>query len=443
MTTPALLDLNDVNLQLWHGEKAAQSPGYALLDGTQYTFGSAARGAARLRPRDINTRYWWQLNTEGLQPALGPARHTADLVHAHLLDIHKQAGSPDELILAVSGSMQRDQLALLLGIVEQCPFNAVGLVNRSVALASAYTYSGTLYHLEIQLHQAVITELTQNNGQLEMLRATPLPGCGLLQLQERLIEIIAAAFIRQTRFDPRRKAESEQQLYDTLPTLLRSLGTASESNIEVMGYRARINSTELRPAGELLFSNTPKAMADLQSQDRIIVDPVAGLLPGLMEQVPQAELIGENALSVALRQHVNSVVATHKDEQALPLITSLPCPNPTENSAVDRSVVPGAAVATEPLGSEPHRVAPTHVLQNAVATALSSDGTPVGSNSELYRQNNHWLLRGPGPVRVNGKLYTPEQALICGDSIEWSDDERKEKAENASALLITVLKSQD
>jgi hypothetical protein len=134
MTTTALLDLNDTNLQLWHEDAVLQSPGYALLDGRQYTFGDTARSAARMRPWDINTRYWWQLNTEKLQPALGHARHTADLVHAHLLDIHARGGAPDELILAVPGSMARDQLALLLGIIGQCPFNAAALVNRSVLL---------------------------------------------------------------------------------------------------------------------------------------------------------------------------------------------------------------------------------------------------------------------------------------------------------------------
>ena len=79
-----LLDLNDSNLQLWHADARVQSPGYALLQGKDYLFGAAARAAARLQPRDINTRYWWQLSTEVLQPALGPARHTGDLVHAHL-----------------------------------------------------------------------------------------------------------------------------------------------------------------------------------------------------------------------------------------------------------------------------------------------------------------------------------------------------------------------
>ncbi|RKZ11436.1 hypothetical protein DRQ53_16025, partial [bacterium] len=412
MTGPAILDLNDSNLQLWHRGQAVQSPGYALLNGTQYTFGSAARGAARLRPRDINTRYWWQLNTESLQPALGPARHTADLVHAHLLDIHKQAGSPGEMILAVSGSMQRDQLALLLGIVGQCPFDAVALVNRSVALASGYDCAGTLYHLEIQLHQAVITELAQSEGQLEVRRTLPLPGCGLLQLQERLVEIIAAAFIRQTRFDPRRKAESEQQLYDALPAVLRSLGNTPEANIEVMGYRARINRTELHSAGEMLFKSAPEAMGLLHPQDKIIVDPVAGLLPGLMERLPLAELVGEKALSETLEQHIDRLIQPSQGDQALHFVTSLPCLNHPTTSATDTETTPEPEpeVALPAIEPKAEQIAPTHLLLGTVATGLSPTGTALGDSVELYNTNNHWLLRGAGAIRVNGEEYVPGQA---------------------------------
>ena len=116
----AFLDINDCNLRLWHGDRKVQSPGYALLEGRDYRFGQEARGAARLQPRKVNTRYWWQLSTEALQPALGPARHTADLVHAHLLELHRQAGEPAQLQLAVSAGMSREQLSLLLGIAQQC-----------------------------------------------------------------------------------------------------------------------------------------------------------------------------------------------------------------------------------------------------------------------------------------------------------------------------------
>jgi len=426
MTEPALLDLNDTNLQLWHRGQAVQSPGYALLNGTQYTFGSRARHAARLRPRDINTRYWWHLNTEGLQPALGPARHTADLVHAHLLDIHQQAGEPSELILAVSGSMAREQLALLLGIVEQCPFNAVGLVNRSVALASAYPGPGKTYHLEIQLHQAVITELAAQDGQIEVRQTTALPGCGLLQLQEKLVEIIAAAFIRQTRFDPRRKAASEQQLYDALPAALRALGAAPETNIEVQGYRARINRAELRAAGELLVNSLPQAMAALHTQDRIILDPVAGLLPGLMAALPRGELLANDALSTAIEQHTDKLIQAQMGDQALNFVTALPCLTPP---AQDR-VVTAAPVATAP---EPTPDNPSHLLQDAIAQPLQPDGTALGAGNELYRQDSQWLIRGAGSIQVNGENYVPGRALLCGERIQWHSGEVAN-----SGLLILV-----
>jgi hypothetical protein len=160
----ALLDLLDCNVQLWNGDHHLQSPGYALLDGGEYRFGQAARSAARLRPRDINTRYWWQLSMEPLQPALGPARHTGDLVHAHLQSLYREGGEPGEAILAVPGSMQREQLSLLLGIVQQCPFDAVGLVNRSVALGSLFGGTGALFHVEIQLHQGVLIELAAGDA---------------------------------------------------------------------------------------------------------------------------------------------------------------------------------------------------------------------------------------------------------------------------------------
>ena len=104
MSVP-LLDANDCYLQLWGSGQSVQSPGYALLEDGEYRFGQAARGSARLRPRDINNRFWWQLNTEPLQPALGPARHTADLVHAHLQQIHREAGQPgDEQVRLVTMS---------------------------------------------------------------------------------------------------------------------------------------------------------------------------------------------------------------------------------------------------------------------------------------------------------------------------------------------------
>jgi hypothetical protein len=438
MTTSALLDLNDTNLQLWHEDAVLQSPGYALLDGKQYTFGSTARSAARLRPRDINTRYWWQLNTERLQPALGHARHTADLVHAHLLDIHAQGGKPDELILAVPGSMARDQLALLLGIIGQCPFSATGIVNRSVLLASAHaadtSVSGNMAHLEIQLHQAVISQLAHSDGQMVLQQTTPLPGCGLLQLQERLIELIASDFVRQTRFDPRRKADSEQQLYDALPKVLQSLINNSETNVEVMGYRARINRAELRGACDLLFSSVTDTLGIAHTQDQIIIDPVAGLIPGLLEHFPQATLIENKSLPGAFARHRKFLLESKSgdEDDALPFVTSLPCEISSTSPARTPAPNEPAPIISEPTPVEPDVPAATHLLVGAVARALLPSGTPVRHDLELLRQDGSWVLRGSVNASVNGAGYNHQRPLVCGDRISCAEDE------NFCAQLIAV-----
>ena len=65
---------------------------------------------ARRAPRDINNRFWHRLSTQPLSPALGPARHTADLVHAHLEALLGDLGG--DLTLAIPGAMESGQLSL-------------------------------------------------------------------------------------------------------------------------------------------------------------------------------------------------------------------------------------------------------------------------------------------------------------------------------------------
>ena len=330
------------------------------------------------------------------------------------------AASPKRSWLCVSSSIGREQLALLLGIISQCPFEAVGLVNRSVALASAFGGPGKLYHLEIQLHQAVISELADSGGKIELQRTVPLPGCGLLQLQERLVEIIAAAFIRQTRFDPRRKAETEQLLYDALPQTLRELQGSSESNLEVNGYRARIVRSELEAAGSRLFTSAPEAMGVLAPSDRIILDPLANLLPGLREHIPQTELLADDALPVIMEQHMGELVQRN---ETLNFITTLPCrgqaiaptsQDPEAGEPAENPVAPPATKTREP--------APTHLLQGATARPLDPSGTAIDSGLALRYEDSEWQLAGDNSagVLVNGTPCNAGTRLASGDSITSS-----------------------
>ena len=270
-----LLDCNDASLRLWNGGDALLSPGVVWLSGDRYQFGELAWEQARRAPREINNRYWHRLSTQPLSPALGPARHTADLVHAHLEALFN--GISGDITLAIPGAMEPGQLSLLLGILQTLPVTASGVVHRS-ALAGAAT-GQSCAHVELQLHQASITDVTVDNGVARAGETQLLPGHGLLGLMDDIAERIGEQFVAQTRFDPQRRAETEQALYLQLPDLLQALGTQSEVSCSVEGHSARIAADALRPVGAAFT----QALAPLlpAGTAHIALDALLSALPGL------------------------------------------------------------------------------------------------------------------------------------------------------------------
>ncbi|NND67720.1 MAG: hypothetical protein HKN19_09045, partial [Halioglobus sp.] len=370
----------------------------ALLQGNSYRFGSAAVSAARLRPRDVNTRYWWQLSTEALQPKLGPARHTGDLVHAHLNALFDEAGKPGELLLAIPGSMQREQLSLLLGIINECPFNAVGLVHRSALLASLCMPGERTYHLELQLHQALLSEVVAQGREVRIERSVPLPGVGLLALQEALVAVAADAFVRQTRFDPRRQAATEQVLYDALPGVLTELATASETNIEVDGYRARISNRDIDHIADALCQRVAEQVAGTQ----VMADARVGWLPGITRNLPDLALLAADELRDAAEAQGDRLV---QRTEHLDFVTRLPS-------------LGNRAAATAPTPSTPAGPNITHLLEGGVARAVNGSGEALAAGWSLGQTESGWQLwGGAGEVRVNDTGYQPEQLLKAGDTI--------------------------
>jgi len=441
----ALLDILDSELRLWHDGRAVRSPGYALLDGDSYRYGEEARGNARRQPRNVNTRFWWQLGTRPLQPALGPARHTADLVHGHLLALHEAAGQPGELVLAVPESLQKEQLSLLLGIIRACPFDAVGLANRSLLVAAAHEVHGPACHLELQLHQALLTRLAVEGGELRVTGEQVLTGCGLLALQESLVEAIARSFIENTRFDPRRQAESEQQLYDSLAGALAALRDADDTTLEVGGYRTRIGYDALREAGRKLHDHVARELGRNGDAPLLLVDPLADLLPGFTQGFPGARVAGSRDLPEALAAHGDRIV---QPGEALHLVRALPAPAGSRREGTPPTAAAAEpSVRSEPPGGKPTAVGaapsprqgqdtsdrsrrgdapptagsgpgtePTHLLEAGRAVPLAYN-LPLADGWSLVHGDGGWRLApGRGTATVNGGPWNGA-ALAAGDRV--------------------------
>ena len=179
-----ILDLLDTSIRLLYEEKAIHSNGFVFNTGNEFIFGEVAEKNYRTQPREVNNKFWWQLGTESLQLSFGPARHTADLVHQHLLSLSQDASESNEIALAVSGSMSKEQLSLLLGIIEQCPMTALGIIHRSALLAANVSTHTSILHLELQLHQAMIVELERRDDSFSVNGYSVIHGMGLIQLKE-------------------------------------------------------------------------------------------------------------------------------------------------------------------------------------------------------------------------------------------------------------------
>lgn len=413
----ALLDCRDTRISLWRDSGVLHSPGFVLLDGAQYRFGEAALEQSRLRPRDSNSRFWWQLSTQPLKPSLGAARHTADLVHSHLRHIHESGGEPDSMVLAVPDSMPPEQLSLLLGVAQACSFSVTGLVSRSVLIASnsPVLAAGTsVLHLEAQLNQTIVNELLLEGGRIRVARSTPLPACGVLALQERCVSAIASAFIQQTRFDPRRSASSEQTLYNMLPEILATLRARGEASIDIDGHRCRVTASALASASERLIAGLTQARptADIP----LLLDPELQQLPGMESLSGELHTLSEDAIWDAFATQRDNIVVPGDDVH---LINRLPPAGAraeavtAERSAAEPQPAPAAAA---PASADSAAAIATHVLIGTRALPLRGASVELGGGFSLRARQSYWTLHGDGGL-INGLPSTPQQPLSLGDTL--------------------------
>ncbi len=412
-----LLDCNDASLRLWAEGEAIWSPGIAWLSDGRYQFGQAAWAQSRRAPREINNRFWHRLSTQPLSPSLGQARHTADLVHAHLETLLGDGN--DELSLIIPGAMEPDQLSLLLGILQTLPVETRGVVHRSALVGSFL--GASCAHIELHLHQTSITRVSVEAGHAHAGLTQLLPGHGLLGLMDDIAERIAEQFVAQTRFDPQRRAETEQVLYEKVPGLLQALSAQSEVSCTIEGHTARVSTDALRSVGEALSRViTPLLPAGTQ---HVALDALLSTLPGLTfahatTAVPP-EAAATSAAHLSLPEgelHFQREVPCQKAHTDAPEPTQQLTPTPTETEEpASESLPPSKGLPA------------THQLTEGQATPLVlgatlAEGITVSGVSEL-------LIQAGSGAQINGRPVEGSIGVFADDRLTTPD---------ISILLIAV-----
>ena len=453
------------------------SPGYAIVDARRLLIGEAALRESRLDPRHMTNNFWQRLSMDPVQHPHPSARTQADLAHAHLLHVWESAEQADgEVLFVVPGHFSREQLALLLGIVRECPFDAVGLIDAAVAAAGrAQPDGGGVLHVGASLHQSVIT-LLEATPDWQRRAVVDLPALGLAALRDAWINLIADAFIRETRFDPLHDAATEQRLFDRVDGWIDALADRETVEIELESganlYRVELERSRLVDKVTARYATLMEALQRLRSRgpgsgvQRVLLGAELARLPGLPELLGTCEGLKVDVLEpdAAVRGALEHEADIRNDGEALRFITKLPRARAADGAAdgpADGGPAPaepasgpaaGAGEApeqtAEPVGRESaeaavtasDREAATHVLLDAVAWPLPSDaagslpiggpeGIGAGRHPErlgaLLRTDAGWLLAtddgrreplAPGMARVLG----PERVIISLIRVEAS-----------------------
>ena len=221
-------------------------------------------------------------------------------------DLAAVAKLDGDVLLAVPGSFSRQQLAILLGLIKQCSFGAVGVVDAGLAAAIDHARSDSVIHADIQLHQVVLSKLVREGGDLVRESVVQVPGSGWINMSESLMQLLTTAFIQQCRFNPQHNAQSEQMLLDGLPGWLRESDAAEaleniaatdsdEARRNLMVtlnhnstvHQARVPRSSLAHRLQPFFQKISQQLAllDPEGKSRLLVSDRLQGLPGFADEV--------------------------------------------------------------------------------------------------------------------------------------------------------------
>jgi hypothetical protein len=412
------------------GVRVAASPGVAIVAPAGIKVGEAAAAELRLQPVLAADRFWSDLAVDSLAGAAGHAVSHAELAHAHLEAVWRAvAAAGDEAVLAVPGSMRLHQAGLLLGIARHVGMPVAGVVDAAVAATAGLVARADVLHLDVQLHQAVLTVL-EGEAVLHRKRVEIAPRAGLKPMFGAWAQLVSEAMVRRTRFDPLHQAGTEQQLYERLPGWLAALSGRESLEVAIDSgggsHAATVRREQFLLAAEAWYAQ----LAELVRAGHrgggpatLALSARAGLLPALAERLgaaPDIEvtILPEGAAAEAAAARAAEIGPADPPTLVTALARMHAAPHATRRSA-------GAPATHVVLEGRAHAIDERPLVigfGEGPGRRIALDGTGEGisrSHCTLVREGGRALVRDHSRYGtfLNGGRISGEAELGAGDRL--------------------------
>jgi len=380
--------------------------------------GEAAKQQARIHPTNSYNRYWHELSIDPLNQTAG-IRHFADIAYAHLLHLAEAGEIDGDVIFAVPGNFTRAHLAILLGLVNQSPFRTAGLVDSALAAVSSTKLEFDSYiYAELQLHQVVLTKIAVDDDILKRESVIQVPGVGSQNFMDLMMQLATDLFIQQCRFNPQHDAESEQQLYNALPSWLQQDDGNQNSLLLELTANTAVHTAKM-PRESLIsnlsghYKSIGQQVAELAAvgNSELLLSPEFAELPGFHSYLSEnikITLLPVDAISKSVFQNRASII---RGDEHVELVTKLAKIADTVK-AIDKRALKVAAKAG--------KVA-THVLIGSTAIPLASADLPKQLGRIEKHDKSFYLDSGKQEFLLNQLKVAGKHAIGLDDLIQCSE----------------------
>ena len=373
------LELNDAALTFEGPDGLLRSePGIARNAEGRVVFGTEAAHQARLHPATVRNRYWHELDRPALVPPLPGYDSPSALAVAQLTAMEADLGiGRCPAVLVVPDHWQREQLARVVGLFAGNSLTVQGLVPASVA-STRRRYEGALaWHLELRMHETVLSPLNQESDQVMAGEPQVVAGLGLAALQQRILAGISELFVAESRFDPLHDAQTEQSLADRVDdwsqTLIGQDALTAELKHGGRSYTVRLTRDDFQRIQGAAAEPVVRALRSMLPASGTSVVQANALLarfPGVLERVKSIAgasvfVLEPGAGARGARRRFGGGVA-----EGASLVTRLP---------MDQPAVTGLDAAGM---GETNTSCPTHLVSGGRAFRLGGRSLSVGSQLE-------------------------------------------------------------